>query len=583
MSDKTAKNKNGAQNKQGVQQNGGATPQQNGDMKTWTIIIDMAADSALANFAVESLKQLNATANKKVQMAVQFSVDAPGGQKIPRYIFDGSCPDDKKPSGKKRREGQYREAPISASLDSFLDAPKNMTQLEALASLLHWVFYEKKNNGKNTNADYYALILWGHGPEMLFQPPSSRIPNTPCGDPGEDNNGLFLNPIELREALDIGLSPDFKASGASQRKASNGSSSRPEIEVIAFDACSMALFEVAYEIRDKIKYMIASQEEVPDLSFPYDRLVQDILDYVQEHQTTNPADLCRYLVNLYGIAYRDYVCNASTGMKKVTLSAIRLQQLGELKEALANLACLLWETRNEPGLPDLLIDCRARARGFAGGLYVDIFSFCDKLFAALAIPPIPGDLAKEIRGACADVCNALLLPDDEGHNADNCILTNQASDTCECHGLSIYFPYMRDDELEQAWQPLVKGGTDTVGKGFAGIMNRAASNVLLCTRREMIIDAEAYYTDLALAIDTCWYRFIVEVWTPILTLRLPGELDLRYSVQQAAVNLLKIVNPLKKVICTDTLQTKNPVKKTGADQNHQTPKKVKKPLTRKKT
>src|SRR5262249_21915646 len=153
-----------------------------------------------------------------------FSIDAPGGQKIPRYIFDGNCPDDGQHPDTKRGDGKCRDAPISASLDSFLDAPKNMNQLEALASLLHWVFYEEKNNGKDTKANYYALILWGHGPELLFQPPSSRVPNTPCGDPGDDNNGLFLNPIELREALEIGLSPDFKASGASQRKASSGSS-----------------------------------------------------------------------------------------------------------------------------------------------------------------------------------------------------------------------------------------------------------------------------------------------------------------------------------------------------------------------
>jgi hypothetical protein len=552
-----SKKKNRAQNRQAAQQSGGAAPQQNGNTKTWTIIIDMAADSTLANFAIESLKQLNATATKQVKVAVQFSIDAPGGQKIPRYIFDGQCPD-------RRADGKC-DAPISASLDSFLDAPKNMTQLEALASLLHWVFYEPKNNGKDTETTYYALILWGHGPELLFQPPSTRVPKTPCGDPGDDNNGLFLNPIELREALEIGLSLDFMVSGASQRKTSSGSPSKPEIQIIAFDACSMALFEVAYEIRDQINYMIASQEEVPDLSFPYDRLVPDILKYVQEHQTADPADLCRYLVNLYGIAYRDYICNANTGMKKVTLSAIRLKKLDILKTGLAKLASGLYKAKDKPGLPDLLIDCRARAKGFAGGLYVDIFSFCDKLFAALAIPPIPEDIAKEIRDACVDVCNALLLPDDADYDDDNCILANQASDTCECHGLSLYFPYMRDDELEQTQQPLVKGGTDTVGKGFSGIMNRAASNVLLCIRREMVIDTEAYYADLALAIDTCWYRFIVEVWTPILTLRLPGELDLRYSAQQSAVNLLKNVYPLKKVVCRDSLLPENPVKTTSAD------------------
>src|SRR5689334_6310731 len=125
----TTKAKNGAQARQAAQQSSGAETPQNGKMADWTIIIYIAADSNLANFAIESLKQLNATANDHVKVAVQFAIDAPGGQKIPRYIFDGNCSDDGQASGKKRPDdGKCRDAPISASLDSFLDAPKNMTE-----------------------------------------------------------------------------------------------------------------------------------------------------------------------------------------------------------------------------------------------------------------------------------------------------------------------------------------------------------------------------------------------------------------------------------------------------------------------
>jgi len=542
MSDTTSKNKDGAQNPQAMQQNGGATPPQNGNLAEWTIIIYIAADSNLANFAIESLKQLNATANDQVKVAVQFAVDAPGGQKIPRYIFDG-CPDQK----------PCPDRPISASLDSFLDAPKNMTEQEALTSLLHWVFYEKKRHNKDTTAKYYALILWGHGPELLFEPPSGRIPTNPCGDPGDDNNGLFLTPIELRDALKKGLRPDPNLCDASQHTDSD--TKKPHIDVIGFDACSMALLEVAYEIRGSVDFMIASQEEVPDLSFPYDRLVS----YIMSLQGKMPEELCENLIKMYGTTYQDYICNANTGMKKVTLSAIRLKHLCVLKDALARLAHLLYCARHEPGLPDLLIDCRARAKGFAGGLYVDIFSFCDKLRAALVIPPIPKEMAQVISDVCVDVCNALLLPEDEEHNNNNCILANLASDTSECHGLSIYFPYMKNEEVEEIRQPLVKGGTDTVGKGFAAIMNRVAANTLQSIRRGLVLDTEAYYADLFLAIDTCWYEFIAKVWTRVLTRRVPTELDLRYSAQQAAVNLLKKVN------CTNKLCPENSSAEAGAD------------------
>src|SRR5579884_2691528 len=129
MNDTTSKSQNGAQVQQGAQQNSGATlpENKNTDKKTWTIIIDIAADSNLANFAIETLKQLNATANPQVKIVVQFSIDAPGGQQIPRYIFTEPRP----------------KEPISASLAGILNAPKNMTEEEALASFLHWVFYEE--------------------------------------------------------------------------------------------------------------------------------------------------------------------------------------------------------------------------------------------------------------------------------------------------------------------------------------------------------------------------------------------------------------------------------------------------------
>ncbi len=44
----------------------------------WIIMLYIAADSNLAKFAIESLKQLNVTAGPDVRVVVQFAVDAPG-------------------------------------------------------------------------------------------------------------------------------------------------------------------------------------------------------------------------------------------------------------------------------------------------------------------------------------------------------------------------------------------------------------------------------------------------------------------------------------------------------------------------
>src|SRR5580704_4772154 len=97
----------------------------------WTIMLYIAADSTLANFAVESLKQLNESARKPAEpddkadvvVAAQFSIDAPGGQEIQRYVF--------KNGGKKSLKANTRK-PLDAR-----DKPL-LSEREALESFLEW-------------------------------------------------------------------------------------------------------------------------------------------------------------------------------------------------------------------------------------------------------------------------------------------------------------------------------------------------------------------------------------------------------------------------------------------------------------
>src|ERR1035437_307439 len=102
---------------------------------SWTIMLYIAADDTLANFAVESLKQLNKSARvpadptdeANVVVAAQFSIDAPGGQSIPRYIFNES-------SGEN----------LGSSLQEPLNAPPDISEQQALMSFLEWVYNNEK-------------------------------------------------------------------------------------------------------------------------------------------------------------------------------------------------------------------------------------------------------------------------------------------------------------------------------------------------------------------------------------------------------------------------------------------------------
>ena len=84
-------------------------------------------------------------------------------------------------------------------------------------------------------------------------------------------------------------------------------------------------------------------------------------------------------VQAYASAYQDYICNGITGMKRVTLSALRLDKCDRLKNAVDALACALLGAQNDGNLPGLLIEARTESRDYAGGVYVDLFELCTKL------------------------------------------------------------------------------------------------------------------------------------------------------------------------------------------------------------
>jgi len=119
----------------------------------WVIMVYIAADDRLANFAIESLKQLQETATDEVVVAAQFDPDGLSkAHRVRRYFFN--------------RETRNQPLEDNAKLWGQTDSRSvNMAEPGTLTKFMEWVY-------RDYPAEHYCLTLWAEGPLLLFQLPA---------------------------------------------------------------------------------------------------------------------------------------------------------------------------------------------------------------------------------------------------------------------------------------------------------------------------------------------------------------------------------------------------------------------------
>ncbi len=164
-------------------------------------------------------------------------------------------------------------------------------------------------------ADRYALILWDHGSGWQKRTFSRDLAFKAICSDDSDGHAILYN-REVRQALQTADVP---------------------VNLIGFDACLMAMVEVAYEIRDAgPSVMVASEELEPGDGWPYDA----ILGQLAANPGWSAAQLGYAIVELYYASYSE-----STPMR--TQSVIDLTKIQSLADAISGFADTLrssWET-----------------------------------------------------------------------------------------------------------------------------------------------------------------------------------------------------------------------------------------------
>jgi hypothetical protein len=446
----------------------------NGNVKNnWTIMVYISADDVLANFAIDSLNQLRQAASDDGDLVMALFDPNDGSKETFRFRFDGT--NKEKPLNE---VGQKRKGVLDMA------DPKTLTRFVKWAS---------KSQPKDR---HYCLILWGHGTELLLD-----------RDPGK-KEARYLTPAKLKSALEnTKFNKDNK------------------LDFVAFDACSMSMIEVASALQGCAQYMTASQDEVPDVSFPYARILEGL-----RGRGGDPKNVVELIPEIYVQSFRDYLVTRRNGVKEIMLSSLNLENVKKITGPVSNLACILLRSLEDKDLTNAIVQARHDAHDFVLGVFVDLYDFCEKLPASLDKNKCENkEYCGQLRNACQQVREAI-------DNRENVIANVTRPKVEGCHGVSIYFPYSFEENEDQQIKrllgeaetgmltlnlPLVKGGGNNPRKARTG----------------RIEELEADFKQLPFFKDEGWGTFIKQGWSQVLAREFPKNLDLHYSAEQVAQNL----------------------------------------------
>ncbi|HNY13888.1 MAG TPA: clostripain-related cysteine peptidase, partial [Candidatus Wallbacteria bacterium] len=181
-------------------------------------------------------------------------------------------------------------------------------------------------------AENYMVIVWNHGGGWKLK--NNRVPFKGISYDDESGNNISTKDLGLAMASIHGIL------------------GKP-LDIFGMDACLMQMMEVAFEVRENVKYISASEETEPGAGWPYDLFLAPVYK--------NPAMNPEELVKLIPEAYFQYYLHADTGngdspyimAKKcaarikrgggTTQSAVDCSRLNDLASALDELAAAVIE------------------------------------------------------------------------------------------------------------------------------------------------------------------------------------------------------------------------------------------------
>ena len=322
----------------------------NGSLAEWTFMLYLDGDNNLEDAALADMNELEQVGSTdKVNLVVQLdrSVNYDEGdgnwRGARRYLVE-----------RDEDTGAITSRPLQELGNT------NMGDPETLVDFAGWAMREYP-------AKRYALVIWDHGagwPKVAVD---------------EDSEGDAITMPELSGAL-------------AQIKAANGGK---KVDLIGFDACLMAMFEVAVQVAPHGKVLVASEETIPASGWDYQAIAASLRNNPEQDETQLAGVVTSSYLRYYQEVQKD---------QTVTLSAIDLERMDELKASLDAFSNMLQEmSRTDDGWKNVAY-ARENAETYADKDwgYVDLGDFADIVYSFSDDDTLRG-LARNLTGTISSV------------------------------------------------------------------------------------------------------------------------------------------------------------------------------------
>ena len=314
-----------------------------GQKKKWLVILYSAGDNNLASFLhgdINELESVGSDENTHILTIADQGNQWNAAFKGAKVFYLKKDPDMSKIN-----------SPLLNNLGQV-----NMADPKFMASAISEII-------KRFPADHVAIIIGDHGAGW-------------DGAIEDDTHHKFMSLPEIREALQ----EIYKRTGK-------------RIDVLAFDACLMAMAEVGYELKDAVKYLVASEETEGGSGYSYNiifsKAIKDAINKLQQAAlfkvNVDPEEFAKIIVESAKEYSNDIQTISATDLDKVNTLASKIDEFAKLILSKPNI--------------DKIKEKITKTQNFTIGSYRDLYHFAKLIYEDNSISKDLRDKAKEVMDA----------------------------------------------------------------------------------------------------------------------------------------------------------------------------------------